>query len=158
MILHRWWRNWWAATTRLAVAAGSGNNSGGYFGGMGFPDYSKGFDIRNSNGNISGWVAPEDGWLIFGCRYAADNYCILMRADNLNGDNIVKIGGTGGQDYDMDYQFIPINKGDTLMQRRVGPGYHEDENCNQTQLKKIWRGELGAADKRSDKIRNVFPL
>lgn len=57
-----------------AAGGGSGGIGGTgsvQFGGMGFPDYSRGFEIRTDRdkngvptGPLKRWVAPEDGWLI----------------------------------------------------------------------------------------------
>jgi hypothetical protein len=66
---------------------------------------------------------------------------ILLRADDLEGTNIVKIGGTGGQ-YPMDYQFIPINKGDVLSFFNCYPAYHQGKNFTQERLKEIWNGKI----------------
>jgi hypothetical protein len=48
-------------TSKFFPFKNSGNRP---FGDMSFPDYSKGFDIRNEEGAIKRWIAPENGWLI----------------------------------------------------------------------------------------------
>ena len=119
-------------TSRFFPFKNSDVSEYGYFGGMGFPDYSRGFDIRNTDGSITGWTAPEDGWLILGVRFSG-HYGILLRANNLNGDNIRKTGGTFGHNY----QIIPINKGDVLKYFHVQDPSHIDTN-DQSTLLNLW--------------------
>ena len=75
-----------------------------------FPDYTNKSQIVEEGGTLS-WTATGDGWLQIAIRYTVDEYGTLLVATDTNGSNVTAIGGTGGQDYDMDVQMIPCKKG-----------------------------------------------
>ena len=79
-------------------------------GAIGFPNYAS-KSLIVSSGNTLNWTATNDGWLQIAIRYAHDAYGTLLVATDTSGSNATAIGGTGGQDYDMDIQLVPCKKG-----------------------------------------------
>lgn len=77
---------------------------------IGFPDYTNKSQIVEDGGTLN-WTATGDGWLQIALRYRSDAYGTLLVATDIKGSNVTAIGGTGGQDYDMDVQMIPCKKG-----------------------------------------------
>lgn len=57
----------------------------------------------------------------------------------------------------MDYQVIPLNRGDVLSLFRLNPSYCEGTNCTQDGLQKIWNEDLGVYETGGLKYAMFFP-